>query len=209
MKHLYFSLLLFCMTRTVHAQTYLAPVVGMDYSNLQSYNADPKFVFFGITDTGFVHQSPFYGFRVKQCLFAQFSINYQFIFTEKNVTASTYGFVGYEGIAFEYMRNNLTLNYKIADWIVVGAGCSFNVVNDVRYVKNGVLLSQIDRTMRERGILYTLGLNHWGFNLEGYYYHGQTMLSNKYFDIFPVRSFGLALSYELEAIRGWKRKKSE
>ncbi len=209
MKHFYFLLLFFCTTRATQAQTYIGPLVGMDYSNFRSIDLDPQFQTFWITDTGFVNETPFWGFRAKQQIVGSLNLVYQFTYTEKKVNAGVFNFIPFDGIMFKHIRNNLLLNYKLANLLTLGAGGSLNVVNEVHLRLKGEKSDQIIRTFRENGLLFSAGINYKNFNLEGLYYHGLTTYTNlkEALIIAPTRSFGIALSYDIRIWRGWGKRK--
>ena len=105
MKYLALTFLLSLFNQLSFSQTYITPSLGYDFMSMKSNFADPDFHGFEVLSPAYSIRGLNYGLEIEQILYNRLGASVQLCYAQRNVDASTYGFVAYDGFKFDYSNN--------------------------------------------------------------------------------------------------------
>ena len=196
MKFLFFLIFSFHFS-LLSSQTYIGPKFGLDFMQIESTNPN-----FFIDNRSFTNISPLIGFNIEQKLIKSFYLTYQFFYTYKVISAGLHALIPITSVKFSYIANRVSINSYVNKKIHLGLGISFDNLENVKnYYDNELRPGNIE-IISEKGIVFSIGKKYKNFNVEILLNYGLTSYNNEYvhfiFDIKPINSIGLTLSYDIK-----------
>jgi hypothetical protein len=190
-----------------YSQTYVNPVIGLDFTNLRNTIIDPRFNTFLVLNKGFVIETPFYGVKIEQVVSKSVSLAVNCNYSGKHADAIIDGFVPYDGFNFDYYRSGLSINYRLLKFFTLGVGGNYNLMKKFVYTIDGRTFGTFIKSWQDYGISILPRFYWRNFELNSYYYKG--LKSNEErsgLRLKPVESLGFSLSYKIKVLN--RRKKN-
>ncbi|MBK8450748.1 MAG: hypothetical protein IPL42_12305 [Saprospiraceae bacterium] len=191
------------------SQTYICPLVGYDFQKVVS---DPVNSL-ALKHKGFGFTSPLVGLKIKQRVYNQFYFQYSGDITHKHVRGYfNGGFLSDYLYHYNYFKNQLLLTFLWNNKLYLGAGKSFNVVNNFHYedLENEWVKGDPIGNFNEEGWVIVLGLKYKKFDFESYYFKRDDInkkdIDFYYIKMHQVYSIGLRVSYDFKIFNGFKKK---
>jgi hypothetical protein len=190
-----FSIILFWFF-TAHSQTYIAPIIGYDFSRIKPTSNYWKAAgYLNIRDEGFSIKSIFYGIKIDQIITRKLDISYEINYNQKsakvNVGESDVSLT--DNMKFNYFRNNLSLYFKVNKYLKTGIGYDFNLIKNLKFYPDDFFRS--DRSRYEHGISTRISTEIKNFQVMAYYHKSLHFNKNDYSDVFNINSFGIYTGY--------------
>lgn len=214
MKCLALSLSLSFICNSSFSQTYLTPSIGYDFMSMKSIFIEPDFHAFEVLSPPYSIDGLQYGLEIEQSIFNGISASANLCYTKRKVDAITYGFAPYDGFKFSSWRGNISLSYKIANFMSISAGYDYNQLKNVTYTRR-----ERSYTTRSGPSMIDRGLNvsirgYWkNIEFKGYFHKGiNSNISDSPLElsIKPINYFGVSLGYRIKIINAFKKgKKAE
>ena len=179
----------------LNAQTYLSPLIGVDYSKIYSPT----------TSTIYEIQQPFsssaslvLGLEVERDLMPKVSISLESLLSRKKAVGKFRGIVGYEGIEFNTYRVSFGSSYNPNQFFSIGGGGNITLIDRLRKYK-GEQKSEIDISMARTYSLFVSSAFHlYNFTLKVTYLHGFTSLEQGLIKIKPINSVISSIGYRFK-----------
>ena len=195
MKSILISISILIFATLSKAQTYISPIVGIDFSQVKSSHSFVIHSTLVLDNKNFSNINPFYGLKIEQKLSKRLGLSCESNFLQQKIpnalvadNASLYS------IKFNYFRNNLSLNYKISEILIIGLGYDYSIIKDLKPLKLGNKLTSYP--LHEQGISFKVGTEYKNFELTSYFHKNLHFKKNSDFDIFTINSFGISLGYK-------------
>ncbi|MBK9983682.1 MAG: hypothetical protein IPP15_15105 [Saprospiraceae bacterium] len=205
MKILFFCVAMHC-TIVVYCQTYISPTIGIDYLKMESIRESH---ILHLIDNGYSNNSPIYGVKIKRIISKSIFISVASNYASKKVNADSDNFASIYGIKFNYIKNNLSFNYRLPNWFI-GVGFSFNMLNNIRFIlNNNNTFDSFTNNLTESDLRLSVGGIFKKFDLEFYYYSGLSSVNDKRGTLFlkPLASLGMQLSYNIKVLDKQRKEK--
>jgi hypothetical protein len=181
------------------SQTYISPIIGVDFTEMKTKQIDPQFYKFNITDKNYNSKSIFYGIKLEQILDNNFSLSFETSYTSKRVNAIIFSFVAYDGFTYKYFRNNLSMNYKPTKFISIGIGYNFNQIKSVKYTLRGDIFTEFISSLNDHGPSFSIGSRWKNLEIIGYFHKGVNSNSDKSgLSLNPINSIGVYTGYRFQ-----------
>ncbi len=180
-------------------QTYIGPIIGYDYAQIQSNFNEGDFYY--TVENGYVNKSPVIGIKIEQYFYNFLYFSFQSTYSHKYVITYTTGFDPVFGITFNYFQQYFSIRYKLLNSIYFGIGFNYNFVNDISVDLGNNYKYPLNFNDNEKGIHFSGGIKFLNFDLELYYYKSSNRLNRNIFDIMkmePISSYGINLSYDIK-----------
>lgn len=195
MKSILISVSILVFTTLSKAQTYISPIIGVDFSQVKSSHTFGIHSILVLYNEKFSNIKPFYGIKIEQKLSKTIGVSCESNFLQQKISKSLSTDGAYvDGIKFNYFRNNLSLNYKISKIIIIGLGYDYSIIKGLKPLKFGDNISGYP--LHEQGISFKLGTEYKNFELTSYFHKNLHFKQNSDFDIFTINSIGLSLGYK-------------
>jgi hypothetical protein len=120
-----------------------------------------------------------------------------------------YGFIPIDGFKFDYWRGNISINYRIVNYLSIGVGYDYNQLKDLTYTFRKQTYSKFKSLMIDRGLNVSVR-GYWkNIEFKGYFHGGlNDNLSDSAHElsIRPVNYFGFSLGYRIKTINSFKKR---
>ncbi len=196
------------------SQTYIAPVVGYDF--IQMETSDSVSSYFRILDKGYAVKSPTLGLKIEQQFSSTFGISYYFSYTHKTVNTHTGDYFNYYLFDTDFFRNSLSLKYYIKKYFYTSVGANCNIMTNIgatRYGRDGAVKATGGPSLKDWGINFLTGIDYKNFEFEFYYSKGLAVNKptdpNTSVQFKPTNAFGITLSYKIQLLKGCASKKDK
>jgi len=213
MKYLVLTFLLCLFCRISFSQTYITPSLGYDFMSMKSVFIDPDFHGFEVLSPPYSIKGLQYGLEIEQSIFNGISTSAHLYYAKRKVEASNYGFIASDGFIFNSWRGNISLNYRINNYLTLGIGYDYIKLKDLRHTLRERIFSTFKPQMIDRGLNVNIR-GYWkNIEIKGYFHKGinsNISDSSHELSIKPVNYFGFSLGYRIKIINSFKKgKKAE
>ena len=209
MKYLVLAFLLCFFCNFSFSQTYITPSLGYDFMSIESIFIDPDFHGFEVWSQPVSIKGLQYGLEIEQTIYNRLSTSVYLYFAQRKVDASMYGFIPIDGFKFDYWRGNISINYRIVNYLSIGVGYDYNQLKDLTYTFRKQTYSKFKSLMIDRGLNVSVR-GYWkNIEFKGYFHGGlNDNLSDSAHElsIRPVNYFGFSLGYRIKTINSFKKR---
>ena len=204
MKYLIIIFCIFSYTSGTFGQTYIGPIVGYDFAQIQSNSEKREYWDYHTYNIGFSFKSPVFGIKLEQYIFQGLLLSFQSTYTHKTVPGSGFGIIPIYGFFYNCFQQNLSIKYLIAQKISIGGGIDYNFYNGISWdhgTRLNKLIGTIDLKYQNKGFHFCVGTKVSDFDFELYYYKSPSYI-NVYiiegYHLDPISSIGVKLSYDFK-----------
>lgn len=189
----------------LNAQTYIRPIIGYDFANMNTN--DDELAYVHINDYKFGVDNLALGIGIKQRIKKRYEVTIYSVFSKRYAKGWLFNIVPFDGLKFNYIQNGLQFNYKFHNYFC-GIGANYNLLTSftltVDKKKEGKsFLEEIN----EKGVRLSFGRSYKNFNLEAYFYKGLTSnIDNNKILLQPIESLGILLTYDFKVFDGFRKK---
>jgi hypothetical protein len=208
MKHLLISGFFLFLHLLCSSQTYITPIIGVDFTEMKTIQSDPNFYKFDITDKGFSLKSFLFGIKVEQVLSTKLNLSLQSNYTTKKTNAFIFSAIAYDGFKYNYLRSNLSLNYIPIKFLLLGIGYDFNLIKKVKYTLRGDVFTEFISSLNDHGPSFSIGSRWKNLEIIGYFHKGVNPNSDKSgLSLNPINSIGVYAGYSFKLFKIKSKKK--
>lgn len=213
MKYLVLTCLLSLFSKNSFSQTSITPSLGYDFMFMESIFIAPDFHGFEVLSPHYSIKGLQYGLEIEQTIYDRLSASVYLSFAKRQAEASIYSPISIDGFKFDYRRGNISLNYRIINYLSIGVGYDYNQLRDLTYTFREKAYSKFKPLMIDRGLNVNVR-GYWkNIEIKGYFHKGinsNISDSSHELSIKPVNYFGFSLGYRIKIINSFKKgKKAE
>jgi hypothetical protein len=198
MYRLFFLITFYLLSNIIHTQTIIIPIVGLDFTEMKTRQTNQNIYNYEITNRGFTLRSPLLGIEISQSMTQRFWVRVGAYYTKKRAKASVFSAIPYDGIRYNYFRNNLSILYKPVNTLSIGVGYDYSTIRNIKHTYEGRTYTEFIQSFIEHGPSLSIVYRLKKFEVSSILHIGTNSNSDKSgFNIHPVNYFGVNLGYEL------------
>lgn len=177
---------------------------------MESVSIAPDFYPFEVLSPPYSIKGLQYGLEIEQVVYDRLSASIYVGFARRRAEASVYSPVSLDGFVFDHWRGNLSLNYRIVNFLTIGIGYNYNQLRNLTHTFQKQKYDKFKPLMIDQGLNISIRGTWKNIVLKGYFHKG--INSNKSdsayeLSIKPINYFGFSLGYRLKILNDFKRSK--